>query len=486
MTLLLIISIIGISLLATNIKGVKPSESPLISLSIAIILLYLFAILGLLNFGIYFVFAVGFLSYILTAVLKRKNIKDYFKSLLEPGYIAFIVFVVLLYFICRPIVTGAWDEYSHWALIIKNMLMTGSLPEPGGAVIFITYPPATSLFQYMFIGIAGWLEGMLYYAQAILIASCVSAMLTGSTVKRPLLLALSVVLPILAIVKFSVHNIFNIFPDYLMAVMAAAAFVMYYKSEYTKADMIKLLPIMFALSLVRANAVMFVVFAVFAMGAVLLAEKQLKKKILHIVLPLASAVLGIVSWQIYLKITGAQAIVGKGSPLFPVDFERLIAILDKFKSALFFTKLGTVYQPLYLASGAMAFAFMAAVLTVILNIMLKKHANIRKKVLYVNVSFFILFGIYSLSLILGYQYIFTKPEALSLASYSRYMGTFFIFWIISIFFVLAELSLKDEFDSKGKQEGGCCAVCGYSSCTRGAHASVNAQCDRRQKACEPL
>ena len=448
MVILLIISILGLSLLAANIKAVRPSESPLISLSAAIILLYSFAIFGLLDFGAYFVLALGLAAYPLTLIYQRKNIKAFLKRLAGPGFAVFAALAVALYFICRPIVTGAWDEYSHWALIVRNMLMTGGLPRSGGAVLYITYPPATPLFQYMFMKAASCPEGMMYYAQSVLIAAALAAMLKGQSYRKPLTLLLSFVLPVLAVVKFSVHNIFNIFPDYLMAVMAAAAFVMYYKSERRISDALKLLPVMFMLSLVRTNAIMFAVFALFSMGAVLASERSFKKKFMHILLPFASGALGILSWQIYIKATGAEAVLGGGTPFFPVDAARLVVILDNFKSALFFTKLGTVYQPIYLASSAMAFAFMAAALTVIIHFMLKKDEAARRRVLYVNISFFILFAVYCISLILGYQCLFTEPEAMSLASYSRYMGTFFMFWIISVFFVIVDLAA-------GQQETAC-------------------------------
>ena len=46
---------------------------------------------------------------------------------------------------------------------------------------------------------------------------------------------------------------------------------------------------------------------------------------------------------------------------------------------------------------------------------------------------------------------FTEPEALSLAAYSRYMGTFFMFWIMSVFFVISDIASKeDQLDRKKK------------------------------------
>ena len=206
MIILLIISVLGFSLLAANIKAVKPSESPIISLSAAVILLYLFAIFKSMNFGVYFVFALGLASWPFTLVFHRKNIKSYLKSIAEPGFVVFAALAVALYFICMPVVTGAWDEYSHWALIVRNMLMTGSLPQPGGAVLYITYPPATPLFQYMFMKVTGGPEGMMYYAQSLLVAAGIAAMLKGQNYKRPFVLLLSFVLPVLAVVKFSVHK----------------------------------------------------------------------------------------------------------------------------------------------------------------------------------------------------------------------------------------------------------------------------------------
>ncbi len=450
MTILIIFSMLGISVLAVSFKNIKSSEASIISLSAVIIILYVFSIFGLLNFGVYFVLGLGLAAYPITLILNRKNLKAFFKELLEPGFVVFIFFAIMLYFICKPIVTGAWDEYSHWALVVRNMLFTGALPKPEGAVLYITYPPASTLFQYAFMKIAGGPEGMMYYAQAILIAASVSALLKGTSLKKTLVLVMAFVLPVLVIIKFSVHNIFNIFPDSLMAIMAAAAFVIYYKSERKLIDIYKILPILFALCLVRPNAVQFAVFVMLMILVVNISNKSVKKNISHLLLPIVTAIVSLGSWQIHLTSIGAQTLRISVS-LFPIDTSRLITILDKFKSAIFFQKLGTVYQPFYLASSTFAFVFMAVIAAFLVHILLKNNKLRRKQVLAINLGFFVCFIVYCLTLIFGYQFLFTKGEGESLASFTRFMGTFFIFWIPSVFYVIIDLSRDEKlFGKKNK------------------------------------
>ena len=67
-------------------------------------------------------------------------------------------------------------------------------------------------------------------------------------------------------------------PDTLMAMMAAAAFASYYMSGRKYADMIKIMPILFVLCLVRANAITFAFFVILYILADKVRKHELIKK----------------------------------------------------------------------------------------------------------------------------------------------------------------------------------------------------------------
>jgi hypothetical protein len=286
-------------------------------------------------------------------------------------------------------------------------------------------------------------EGMMYYAQSILIASCLSMLLKGQSFKKQLYLIMMVVLPIVVMIKFSVHNIFNIFPDTLMAIASISVFICYHNSNNNHWDIFKVLPILFFICLIRANAITFAFFSILLILISLIQKHGLKNKIVvrNFLILLLPLVLSYGSWSMHIRLFDAK---GVNTNLFPVDVPRLLTMLDNFKNALFFTPLGNAYPLFNLLSSTVAFLLMSSIVIIIINIISRKKEYIRtfnKQV----IVLFICFILYSLSLIYTYQYIFTVADGVVVSSFSRYMGTFFMFWIIGIFYLMINILNKQQF-----------------------------------------
>src|SRR5699024_239614 len=78
------------------------------------------------------------------------------RALLRPDVIAFCGALALLWWICRDRCFIGWDEFSHWGLALKGVLLEDKLPcltsiHEG----FKEYPPAASLFQYILLKASG-------------------------------------------------------------------------------------------------------------------------------------------------------------------------------------------------------------------------------------------------------------------------------------------------------------------------------------------
>ena len=44
-----------------------------------------------------------------------------------------------------------WDEFSHWGSVVKSMFLTNGLSvKEGSSLMFKSYPPAISIFEYFF------------------------------------------------------------------------------------------------------------------------------------------------------------------------------------------------------------------------------------------------------------------------------------------------------------------------------------------------
>lgn len=96
------------------------------------------------------------------------------RALLRPDVIAFCGALALLWWICRGRCFIGWDEFSHWGLALKGVLLEDKLPcltsiHEG----FKEYPPAASLFQYILLKASGLglREDAALFAQDILALS---------------------------------------------------------------------------------------------------------------------------------------------------------------------------------------------------------------------------------------------------------------------------------------------------------------------------
>lgn len=65
----------------------------------------------------------------------------------------------------------SYDEYSHWGLMIKNIVAFDALPRRGAGAAFVLYdyPPMGALFPAMVCRIFGYRDGMAYFGYELLL-----------------------------------------------------------------------------------------------------------------------------------------------------------------------------------------------------------------------------------------------------------------------------------------------------------------------------
>lgn len=147
------------------------------------LVLYIFAMLNFLRFGIAAVMSFGILLYIWFLIeysvkykrqtkpdLSLKESVHYFEIWLFIGGILFVYILSN-----SPLIH--YDNYSHWATMIKYMVFEGHLPTANQTVVtFTSYPPATALFITSFITWTGFSSGAMLIGQFLIIWSASYAM----------------------------------------------------------------------------------------------------------------------------------------------------------------------------------------------------------------------------------------------------------------------------------------------------------------------
>lgn len=135
------------------------------------VLLTLAGIWGLLPFVSWVLYILGWGLAAYYAFTQRKKWKSLF--------CASNVFVVAacLYACLRldGLVLRHYDNYSHWALIVQQMLRTDALPSlETPLILFTSYPPGSACFIYFFAKLAGPMESVWAVAQAFWLACCMA------------------------------------------------------------------------------------------------------------------------------------------------------------------------------------------------------------------------------------------------------------------------------------------------------------------------
>lgn len=140
-----------------------------------ILIIYVFGLLDNLRLGVEVVLiltAVGlaFLGMTVLKFDKKNKLKELRGYILTSGLVIYIGLFALSIFINKDRILQNYDEFNHWAVIVKNMFMYNSYGTNGESIVaFNEYPPFTAIFQYLFLDINNvYREDIIIMAQNIL------------------------------------------------------------------------------------------------------------------------------------------------------------------------------------------------------------------------------------------------------------------------------------------------------------------------------
>ena len=135
-----------------------------------ICVLFLGGILNLLPLSV----AVLFFGGLFLAALSLKDRRMY-RDFLCPGYVFFAAAGLYFLLMMKGQVFNTYDNFSHWALIVKQMLMTDRFPTfQDPIILFQAYPVGSSAFVYYVSKIISTVsEGCQMFAQTLLTLSMI-------------------------------------------------------------------------------------------------------------------------------------------------------------------------------------------------------------------------------------------------------------------------------------------------------------------------
>ena len=188
------------------------------------LLMYLAGLAGVLLYAAYALCASGAV-FLAVLIATKKISKAYNVSSLSAINLAFVA--VLVAMIASLINTKFvhYDNFSHWAVVVKYMLLTDRIPDAASAIIdFKSYPLGSSSFLYYVCRIVGNGEGVMLAGQALLLFASFYAVFGVIRDQKRFMLAALLGLGCSLMSFFNISiRINNLLVDFLLPALTLAA-----------------------------------------------------------------------------------------------------------------------------------------------------------------------------------------------------------------------------------------------------------------------
>ena len=402
----------------------------------ASVFLYAAALIKKLHWGVLALAIAVALALVLALVFKFRESIDYLKTnLSSPAFVLFGAYSAVTFVLTRQAQFASYDEFTHWGRAIKATFVYDRLAQNTATQLdFSAYPPMSQMFEYFVAKLGGgWLEGNVFWAYQLVIGAVIFSLIVGLKWRNPGKLLVAVAA--LIIIPGLLFNPFTyIYVDAQVAMVFGYLLVVAY--SHKPADWVSVATLSLGLGyllLLKESAMILAitVLLVFIIRNLSFVRQSFKSRtgaalwLLTLVLPIASVVYAYQSWQVLLR----RLAIEKTDWPTPFSWSALNAGLTgtgpkywnttsrNFIEA-FFTKDISQYD-IFGATNAGLAALTLGVLV---------WAAFRQKPRAVNlwIAGVITFvGLaYNFGLLVLYWFRFSEIEALGLAAYARYMGSF--------------------------------------------------------------
>lgn len=431
-------------------KFKQESSVTIVFLSSAL-LLYIAGLFNLMKFAVYLIYLFAIISfvYIIYCIIKKKiKIREIF----TPGIIMYIFVIMIMAFIVKDTYYYEWDEFSHWGANLKAMVeydVFWSNKIYDG--VHVVYTPIAGIIEYFFCKInGGFAEDVSYMAINTFIITLLLPIIKGQ--KHNLKSYIKLILfwfMFYCSIKLCNFQLTSIYIDMLLGILFALGMVLAYRLD-GKEDKINLILTLIMMPLLKDTGLLLlgiILMQLFFNKVILkiIEERKITKQHFKIfgiiVLMLIIPLVFYGTWKIYCGVNGKvlddrhdkNAISEidikeyiKGILLIDTDNSKYKDISNSFYDALNTTPVVGGLESTVTAVKLVAVLDTTGIIIYLVN----KDKQDKKKIATILLALNIGFGLYCLLLLATFMFAFTETEGRALASYSRYMSTYFIAWII--------------------------------------------------------
>ncbi len=376
------------------------------------------------------------LSYLIKLIVTKEITKNSFSRKSDTIIILVIYLIITILGFNMHLVH--YDNFSHWGLIVKNMLLDNRLPNfLNTSITFQGYQPGSACFLYFFGLLTSKRESMMIIASNYLLFSYISVLF--SYVKNNHKLLKRILLIFFYLLTLTISIRFNdLLVDLLLPVIALFAILVinFYKKDLKIATLYSL-PIFVELYLIKNAGLVFTIYLIGYLLYLAFKEKSLKVNYKYFLLIIFTLLFSFLIWQRHVSLVYQpfEAHYAKHS----LTLYNLVASFRQKGplNILIFIKM--YFLNFFNLKENMANIYMLIInFLVLFKILVTKSKNEVKFLIIINLIYI------SYYFLLGLMYIFSMPlnEALELAGYFRYMSSILIFILGMVIFKFINLNIK--------------------------------------------
>lgn len=425
--ILLVFSCMGYMLLVRKTLSLPWEFIPLFTFSSIGCLVFFGGLAGQLYTVSLAVMGIGLLASIGIAILwlRQRTPFRFSFSIFQASFLAGSVIFLLVLF--RNPLTH-YDNFSHWAIVLKMMLSTDAFPTAASDLIdFKNYPLGTSSFLYYVCRFAGHAQTTMLFAQGLLIFSCFYAMFGIVSEKRRFMLYafLGAGLSMLSFFNITIR-ITNLLVDFLLPIYALAILAILYRyRHHLKNACMVILPIAGLLTIIKSTGIIFATIGFMYLIYITVTYKSKLgwKYTLLVVGTICGALLPYFGWS-WRMATVFQGVANKfassglqsaGGGKTPEQVHEIVSLFLK-------SSIDLATRP---AMGIVIFQFAAILASMFAAVMLRKKWNLWKALIALDIVVVLYYtGILGL-----YVYSMPLDEAIWLAGFERYASSIVVLFV---------------------------------------------------------
>lgn len=431
---------------------IQQEKSILITFLAITLSMFILGLFNIMKISLYMILILDILGliYIIYCAIKRKvNWSEIFTL----GTVVYIAITILLGIVLKNTYFTQWDEFSHWGPNLKAMVANDLLwANNKWDGIHVVYQPLAGIIEYWFCKLnGGFSESVAYIGINVAIFTLLLPMLKDLKYNfKDCVKAILFVFSIFCLIFIFGFSVTSIYIDLILGIMFAIG--MYVATNcHKREDKILLILILLAMSELKTTGLLFdgiiliVLFFKYVAKAVIVDKKITKQTWINfgqIIIILISILVAYVSWNTYCKLN--DRVLDKrhdNNFVAEIDIKEFIKAVTQYNCNN--EKLKSISTSFYKALNeidiATGFEFatcikLLSLFDIILVIMYVKNKNNEDKqdILIQGLAFNIGFILYCLLLMVTFMFAFTEAEGRRLASFDRYMGTYFIAWTLNV------------------------------------------------------